>query len=410
MYVWECYAIKKFHNYHEYDIAMAPYSYAYAIGADGISIIEQSNATPNLGFLSTCRAYEDFTALEQMRYQHVNIFAENQWSLAVKSFGPDGVAAPIVNNSNDYISTLDRNGIGVLFFDNIAYIAAFWYFHHTGEWDNQAIAIEMFCRPRKIKPKAIWQRLLSGQCCKVCPNPEYEWATLDLNDCKECQLITLSKNCKDDPEKEITLPGGKDGKKIKCKDIAKRPVYEQDKPKPKPNPVAELHDRLDDILATDAVTWGLDPGYENSLNVQRELQTFHDKFKTVHNANKDKDICTYMNAMDTMLSAERDRLEGSQYLENMCFILDECYVVLYQYRKAQKQTKTDLRAIHPVGGIDLAYTKFNKLMSSVNYACSDNLTKPFSQVKTAEASASPEPAPEPAAQPPGPSEEPMTQE
>lgn len=204
--------MKPFSKYGHFDDAASPIVESFALGGDGIRIIEIGDDDK----LKRCLLYEDKGIPRESRYTNHDIFFKNQWSELVHSWGPNGTILPHSISSNTYKSLLDDEGIGIICpYDELWY-SAYWYARGAGT--NYAHHfLEVQFRPRQIRKTDLLEKMIKRNCCRPCDEPESVDELPCPESCKDaCGLKDTNKVSDDEI---IKLPEGQTvtGKDYKMK-------------------------------------------------------------------------------------------------------------------------------------------------------------------------------------------------
>lgn len=188
-------------KFEKFDDAASPLVQAIAVGGDGIQTIEQVGERK----LERCTLYKDKGIPKEMRFTEYDVFAQNQWSESVTSWGPNGTLLPHGNNSYSYKSLIDSEGLGIVCIDDRIWASNYWYARATQD-DYSTIIIEFWFRPREINKSDLLLQMMKRNCCRPCDEPETMFELPCKSACKENCGLKDTLEVQDD--EDVVLPTG----------------------------------------------------------------------------------------------------------------------------------------------------------------------------------------------------------
>lgn len=191
-----------------FDTMKPPLVFAHGVGADGIVLYETvADRKPE-----RCRIYKDKGIAHEMRWQAIDIFAENQYANEHSAVGPNGAVLPLSNNSDKYNALWQASGNGIICWYDEVWPCWYWYTAGTAT-DSSIQYVELSFRPRKVTYSGLiklWE--FENRCSRPCDIADnvidYPCIKTVLPNSTVTCGIADTKTVADDAE--IKLPNGKD--------------------------------------------------------------------------------------------------------------------------------------------------------------------------------------------------------
>lgn len=201
-WVWEATAFRQFRTFEGFVHASPPYVISYALGADGIIMVEQEDGRK----LTRQRFYKDRTVAYEMKFQNFDTFTENQVAEKTHSWGPNGALLPWTNSSREWRSCLNENSVGIICFFNELWLASYNFSAKSGS-DYGQVYFDVLFRPRQISRSELMLYLFKSSCGRPCGDKEtvLNYPCISGQDYKNVNLPEADTVGDTD---QVTLPSG----------------------------------------------------------------------------------------------------------------------------------------------------------------------------------------------------------